>query len=142
MKHAFKMLCLMVIAATLSLVSCSKDEPSTTEDQADFTLKAETDVKELTVEFFAGLTDTEKSEVRKEYINSGLLKSWSVCPIKPDKEVWVIFCRVCSEHEADVPIRTDPCEEEEEEEEEKSGTTDETEPCQVKRVTWGNNCRF
>ena len=137
------MLCLMVLATTLSLVSCSKDEPSTANDPAEVDLKASTDERDVTVEYYSGLTDLQKADVRKQYITSGLLKSWSKCTLDPDKEIWVVFCPVCSYHEADVPIRTDPCEEEEEEDEvEKAAPTDdETEPCQVKSATWGNNCR-
>ena len=138
------MLCLMVIAATMSLVSCSKDEPSITEGPSEVSLKTGSDDKVLTIEFFSGKTESEKSDIRKEYISSGILKSWVKCPESRDVEKWTVFCPSCSYRDSDIPVRTDPCEDDDEEEEEetKSSRAPEDGPCQVKRAVWGDLCPF
>lgn len=137
MKHVFNVLCLVVLAATMSLVSCSKDEPSTSNQNFEVNTKAApVETATVIVQFFGHVTETRKAEIREEYVKDGVLLGWEPCEF-PDKEKWTVPCVLCS-RDSDVPVRTDPCEDEEPDE--TKAATDDTDECDIKRAYWGDEC--
>lgn len=130
------MLCFLIISTAL-FVSCSQEQELPIEEEGiNVTAKGTSEYREATIEFYPGVTEARKNDIRKEYETLGVLKSWFKCEDDPVKEVWTIFCPDCASRDSDVPIRTDPCEDEE------RSSSRGGERCEVKRAAWGNWCPF
>ncbi len=105
----------------LLFTSCSRDT-STEEFQtnsADYsleissenTMRAGSGVVDAKITYYPHVKEGRKQKIRDEYIQIGVLISWSPCPNDPFSDIWIVHCEDC-ESDQDLPIKTDDCEDE------------------------------
>lgn len=123
MRKSFQIMGMFFIALTMTLVSCTSEEPIETQETFEFESKASDPLYDvITIQYHRGKTEAEKEEIRTYYTTVKTLKGWEPCPEKPDREIWYV------NRDSDVPVRTDPCESKDE--------------CDIQKRVEGIDCEF